>query len=326
MRKELLGLAAELSQRGEPFVVAMVVRRESYSSAQQGDMAIITADGTFHGWLGGSCTRPSVEREAARALADGAPRLMSLSPEPDRRPGVTPLPMACHSGGTVEIYIEPVLPAPRLVLFGVTPVARALAQLGKAMGYGVDIADPEAHAAALPYADRVFTDMAAVELRSHGRAPYAVVASMGENDEDAVAAALAIRPAYLGVVASRARFAVLRETLLGRGVTAEALDAIRSPAGLDIGGRLPEEVALSILAEIVQVRRALRLGADVAPVAAPAAEEIDPVCNMRVSVATARHIGEWNGRTWYFCNARCKDTFLAGPHRYVDTGSSGAGR
>src|SRR5262249_1636950 len=152
MRKELLALAAELSQRGEPFVLAMVVRREPSSSAQQGDTAIITADGTYHGWLGGSCTRPSVQREAARAPADGAPRLVSLSPEPDQRPGVIPVAMTCHSGGTVEIYIEPVLPAPRLVLFGATPVALALAQLGKAMGYGVDVADPEAHAAALPSA------------------------------------------------------------------------------------------------------------------------------------------------------------------------------
>src|SRR5262249_55215031 len=170
--------------------------------------------GVWWGWGVGGGTRRSVEGEAARALADGAPRLVSLSPEPDRRPGVTPLPMTCHSGGTVEIYIEPVLPAPRLVLFGMTPVARALAQLGKAMGYGIDVADPQAHAAELPYADRVFTDLGAVELQPHGRAPYAVVASMGENDEEAVAAALAIRPAYLGVVASRARFAVLRETLL----------------------------------------------------------------------------------------------------------------
>ena len=326
MRKELLGLAAELSQRGEPFVVAMVVRRESYSSAQLGDMAIITADGGYHGWLGGSCTRPSVQREAARALADGAPRLVSLSPEPDPRPGVTPLPMICHSGGTVDIYIEPVLPAPRLVLFGVTPVACALAQLGKAMGYSVDVADPEAHTVDLPYADRVFSDLGAAELRAPGPAPYAVVASMGENDEDAVAAALATRPAYVGVVASRRRFAVLRETLVGRGVAPQALDAIKNPAGLDIGGRLPEELALSILAEIVQVRRAVQRGADVAPTVEPVAEEIDPVCSMRVGVATARHTGEWNGRTWYFCNARCKDTFLAAPHRYVDTGPPGTGR
>src|SRR5262249_12127286 len=234
VRRELLELAAELSQRGEPFVVAMVVRRESYSSAQQGDMAILTADGAFHGWLGGSCTHPSVQREAARALVDGAPRLVSLSPEPDRRPGVTPLPMTCHSGGTVEIYIEPVLPAPRLVLFGVTPVARALAQLRKAMGYSVDLVDPEAHGVELPHADRVFTDLGAAELRAHAAASYAVVASMGENDEDAIAAPLASRPAYVGVVASPARFAVLRDTLLGRGVAAQALDAVKNPAGPDI--------------------------------------------------------------------------------------------
>src|SRR5262249_38002344 len=165
------------------------------------------------------------------------------------------------------------------------------------------------------------------ELRAHGPAPYAVVASMGENDEHAVIAALATRPAYVGVVASRTRFAVLRETLLGRGVAAQALDAIRNPAGLDIGGRLPEELALSILAEIVQLRRTAQLGAaDIAPAVQPVAEDIDPVCGMTVAVATARHTGEWNGRTWYFCNARCKEAFLAGPHRYVDAATSGAGR
>src|SRR5437899_13025655 len=104
MRAELLELAADLARRGEPFVLAMVVRRESCSSAHQGDMAVITADGGYHGWLGGNCTQPTVKREAKRALADGRPRLVSLSPEParDQRPGVTALPMTCHSGGSVD--------------------------------------------------------------------------------------------------------------------------------------------------------------------------------------------------------------------------------
>jgi xanthine dehydrogenase accessory factor len=321
MNQELLQLAAELSRRGEPFVVATVVRRESYSSAQVGNMAIITADGSYRGWLGGSCTRPSVQREAARALADGQPRLVSLSPEPDPHPrmGVTQLPMTCHSGGTVDIYIEPVLAAPRLVVFGVSPVARTLAQLAKAMGYRVDLADPDAHAAELPGVDRVFTALDAAELRAPGPAPYVVVASMSENDEDAVAAALATGPAYLGVVASRKRFAIMHETLVGRGVAAAALAGIKSPAGLDLGGRTPEEVALSILAEIVQLRRATPLTLATAP--APA-EAIDPVCNMTVVVAGARHTGEWNGRTWYFCNPRCKDKFLADPHRYLDSSAT----
>ena len=235
----------------------------------------------------------------------------------------------------MDIFLEPVLAAPRLVVFGVSPVARAVAQLGKAMDYLVDLVDPEvdvAHAAELPIADRVFTDPAAAELRGGAPIASAVIASMGEHDEDAVAAALAMRPAYLGVVASRKRFAVLRETLLDRGISAHALDAIRSPAGLDLGGRQPEEVALSILAEIVQLKHAARPAHAVAPASdaapAPAAPvtAIDPVCHMTVTIATARHVGTWDGRTWYFCNPRCKDKFLADPKRYLEPSSSGATR
>ena len=338
MNKQLLERAADLARRGESFVFAVVVRREPFSSSQQGDSAIITADGSYHGWLGGNCTRPQVLREAAQALVDGKPRLIALSPEPELhvRAGVTPLPMTCHSGGTVDIFLEPVLAAPRLVVFGVSPVARAVAQLGKAMGHLVDVVDPEldaSHAAELPGADRVFTDLGAAELRSGAPIASVVVASMGENDEDAVTAALAMRPAYLGVVASRKRFAVLRQTLIDRGISAHALDAIRSPAGLDLGGRQPEEVALSILAEIVQLKHAAR--AAVAPAVVPAAAPeldiaptiaIDPVCQMKVTIASARHIGTWDGRTWYFCNPRCKDKFLADPGRFLDAPSAGAGR
>src|SRR5437764_8270020 len=120
MRAELLQLAADLARKGEPFVLAMVVRKQAYSSAQQGDMAIITADGGYHGWLGGNCTQPTVRREAKLALAEGKPRLVSLSPAPrvPALPGVISLPMTCHSGGSVDIYLEPMLPAPRLWLFG----------------------------------------------------------------------------------------------------------------------------------------------------------------------------------------------------------------
>jgi len=337
VNKQLLEHAAELARRGESFVLATVVRREPYSSSQQGDMAIITSDGEYHGWLGGNCTRPSVQREAAAALLDGKPRLISLSPEPDLhvRPGVTPLRMTCHSGGTVDIFIEPVLAAARLVVFGVSPVARAVAQLGKAMGYLVDVVDPEAHPAELPNADRVFHDLTAAELRAGPSVAYAVVASMGECDEDAVAAAIAMQPAYLGVVASRKRFAAMRETLLERGVPGAALDQIKSPAGLDLGGRQPEEVALSILAEIVQRKHAAaRAPGDLAVVAAPPEPPasarpltaIDPVCHMTVTIATARHVGQWDGRPWYFCNPRCKDKFLADPARYLDVPSTGAAR
>src|SRR5215470_6541931 len=170
MNKQLLERAAELARRGESFVFAVVVRREPYSSSQQGDMAIITADGGYHGWLGGNCTQPVVKREAVRALADGRPRLLSLSPEAgkDERPGVTVLPMVCQSGGTVDVYLEPVLPPPRLVLLGLSPVIRALAQLGKGLGYSVDVVAPEADERLVPGADRVFVDWGSPELRTVG--------------------------------------------------------------------------------------------------------------------------------------------------------------
>ena len=321
MRAELLQLAADLARRREPFVLAMVVRRQPYSSAQQGDMAIITSDGGYHGWLGGNCTQPVVKREAVRALADGRPRLLSLSPEAggDDRPGVTVLPMVCQSGGTVDVYLEPVLPPPRLVLFGLSPVIRALAQLGKGLGYSVDAVDPHAEARLLPGADRIFVDWASPELRDGGalQRTYAVVATMGEHDEEAVTTALGLRPAYLGVVASRTRFGQLRDALVARGVAAEPLGRIRNPAGLDIGARLPEEVALSILAEIVQGARSHVAEEPASPPSPAADEALDPVCGMTVVVATARHRAEHAGRTFFFCNPRCREKFLVAPERYL---------
>jgi xanthine dehydrogenase accessory factor len=263
-----------------------------------------------------------VKREARRALADGQPRLVSLSPEPAPRPGVTALPMTCHSGGSVDIYLEPVLPVPRLLVFGPSPAASALARLGKAMGYLVDLVDPSGAAAA--EADRVHGDARAPELKALAAGAehlFAVVATMGESDEDSVAAALALAPAYLGVVASRKRFALVRETLLGRGLPPAMLDRVRSPAGLDLGARLPEEVALSIMAEIVQLRRAraaeLARESEAALPAPAEREERDPVCGMTVAVAGARHTAEHQGRTRYFCNPRCREKFLAAPDRYL---------
>jgi xanthine dehydrogenase accessory factor len=191
----------------------------------------------------------------------------------------------------VDIYLEPVLPAPRLLLFGDSPCARALARIGEVMGYAVEVAG---------------------SIAPRGGTLFAVVATMGESDEDSVATVLAAQPAYLAVVASRKRFAEMRDALLARGVPREALEKIRNPAGLDIGARLPEEVALSIFAEIVQLRRAEQ------PKLEPGvATEIDPVCGMTVEVEAARHKAEHAGHTFYFCNPRCREKFLAAPDRFL---------
>lgn len=319
MRAELLRLAAELAGRGEPFALAVVVRREAACSAQPGDAALVTEDGSFHGWLGGSCTQPTVAREAQEAIADGRPRLLSLSPEPaaERRPGVAARPMTCASGGTVDIFLEPVLPRPRVVVFGLSPTARAVCRLARAMGYAVDLVDPGADRSSFPEADRVLPELPAPEPgRSRPSNLAAVVATMGQRDEEALLSALAHAPAYLGVVASRKRYSAIRQAVAGRGAGVAALERVKNPAGLDIGARTPDEIALSILAEVVQLqarRRAAR--AEPGEERQAVASAVDPICGMTVAVAGARHRAEYMGRTYYFCRAGCRERFLADPGR-----------
>ncbi len=333
MDVELLHLAAELSRRGEPFALATVVRREPASSARTGDRAIVTQGGTFHGWLGGSCTQPTVIREAARAIATGLPRLVLMSPVPDRetpRPGLTVLPMTCHSGGSVEIFIAPVVPAPVLLVYGVSPAAMAVARFGKGVGYDVTAVDPQADRTLFPEVDHIVTDADAPELRQRAlRAParlYVVVATLGSDDATSLRGALAFEPAYLGLVASRARFGELRALLADQGVTDASIDKIKCPAGLDIGATSPEEIALSILAEIVErARRAPAETADAmdAPGATAApAMMVDPVCGMDVDPATSPHHAEVDGVAYAFCCGGCRERFLANPARYLS--ASGA--
>jgi xanthine dehydrogenase accessory factor len=330
MRPELLELGSKLAARGEAFALVTVVRREPPSSARVGDTALVTKAGDVHGWAGGGCTRSTLLREALRAITDGEPRLLSLSPDPDseQRPGLVALPMTCKSGGTVDLYVEPVLPAPRLVLFGSSAAARMLARIGHAMGYRVDAVDPEADQAAFPEAERVLSEIAP------GAVPpgsYVLVATLGERDLEAIEAAVALEPAYLGAITSRTRFAQLSEALLARGVPRAALDRIAAPAGLDIGARTPEEIALAVMAQIVERRRhSARAVAQTQSASSPAAqasdqprEALDPVCGMTVAIAGALHFAEVNERKYYFCCAGCRQHFLADPARYAAS-SAGA--
>ena len=226
----------------------------------------------------------------------------------------------------MDIYIEPVLPAPRLVVFGVAPTAQAVARIGKVLGYFVEAVDPEADQAMFPEADRVVADLYSPELAQRSKGDptrlCAVVATLGEHDEDAIRAALSLAPAYLGVVASRKRFAQLRETLVGQGVAPDELDRIKNPAGLNIGAVSPEEIALSVLAEIVEWGRGRTTAGEgesteaVEGAPASAAAEPDPVCGMTVSPETSRHRADFAGYTYYFCSGSCRKRFLAEPERY----------
>jgi len=282
MRPELLPLAASLSAKGERFALVTVVRREPPSSARVGDTALVTESGEYHGWAGGGCTRETVVREAQRAMADGEPRLLCLSPEMNQKPrsGMVALQMTCDSGGTVEIYVEPVLPVPRLVLFGATPMVEALARIGAAMGYRVERgADASLKGA------------------------HVLVGTMGDEDLDVLQKVLRAEPAYVGVIASRKRFDHVRQTLIACGVPRAELERVRAPAGLDIGARAPEEIALSVMAQIVQERRKKIVHEE--PV-----EAVDPLCGMKVAVAGARHVAQVEGKSYYFCCAGCRTKFL----------------
>jgi len=283
MRPELLPLAASLSEKGERFALVTVVRREPPSSARVGDTALVTESGEYHGWAGGGCTRETVVREAQRAMADGEPRLLCLTPEtnPATRSGMIALQMTCDSGGTVEIYVEPVLPVPRLVLFGATPMVEALARIGAAMGYRVERgADASLKGA------------------------HVLVGTMGDEDLEVLQKVLRAEPAYVGVIASRKRFDQVRETLVACGVPRAAVERVAAPAGLDIGARTPEEIAVSVMAQIVERRR------KAAPVETVLEEAMDPICGMTVAVAGARHRAELEGKTYYFCCAGCRTKFL----------------
>ena len=305
MRPALLSLAADLAARGERFAVVTVIRREPPTSARVGDCALVTEAGDYHGWAGGGCTRETVVREARRAMADGEPRLLAISPDANAAPrsGMIAVPMTCDSGGTVEIYVEPLLPLPRLFLFGASPAVRCLARIAHDAGYRVEVVHPDAEPGDFPDAQSVRKAFVSEDMP---RGAHVLVATMGDDDAEVLRAALSREPAYVGVIASRKRFEQVAKDLAARGVPRAALERVAAPAGLDIGAHSPEEIAVSVLAQIVQQRRQAKQETVV-----PVAEEaIDPICGMTVGVAGARHSATVNGVAYYFCCAGCRSRFL----------------
>jgi xanthine dehydrogenase accessory factor len=320
MPKQSFDLAAELKEEGKPFALATVVRREPPISARPGDKAVITADGGFTGWVGGSCAKPTVMGEALKALRDGRPRLILLTPRPEeeKRSGVEVFPMTCHSGGTVEIYIEPYAPPPRLLVMGTSPIAEALSRLGSALGYRVTVMDPGATEEEFPKASQVLQDFHPL-VSDKVSDTYVVVATMGHGDEEALQAAVACGAQYLGMIASRTKFDGLLHDLKRKGVAGDVLRKVKNPAGLDINAKLPGEVALSILAEIIQLRQSQHAELAPAAVATEVAALLtnDPICGMMVEKATAPHKVEHDEVMFYFCCAGCRRAFQENPDKYL---------
>jgi xanthine dehydrogenase accessory factor len=307
---DLLALAHSFAEANEPFALATVVRCEPPTSAKPGAKALIRANGQLTGWIGGSCAEPVVVKEALRALADGRPRLIALVGEggtgPGRREGVLEYAMPCHSGGTLEIYVEPILPKPELLLFGRGPVVETLAALAEATGFAV-ASVPEGSAGEPPGPRRITPRT------------FIVVATHGSFDEEALEEALGSAAAYVSLVASRQRADAVIQALRAKGLPADVLGRLKAPAGLDIGAATPEEIAVSILAEMIQASRSRKPEwrlSEAPPKTPGTAEARDPVCGMTVDPAAARYRSEGSGRIIYFCCLRCKQAFDQTPDRY----------
>ncbi len=291
MSNSILEQAYQLTQGGEPFVLATVVWCEAPTSAKPGAQALVRANGEMTGWIGGSCAQPVVLREAARLLREGGdPYLLRLGASETSIPhsGVRNFPMSCTSGGVLDIYMEPHLPQPQLVLVGDSPVIVVNEQT------------------------------------------YILVATHGQYDEDALEQALRSPACYVGMVGSRKRAETCRAYLRSSGLTAAQIARLRIPAGLDLGAVTPDEIAASILAELVQVRRrgsTVEKRSDQISISEPAAENtvtsaapgtaIDPVCGMEVEIATAMHHTTLEGRDFYFCCPACKRLFERNPQEYL---------
>jgi xanthine dehydrogenase accessory factor len=317
MANTILELAHKLTQEHKPFVLATVVWCERPTSAKPGAQAVIQSDGTITGWIGGSCAQPVVLREALRILREGDDAYLLRLGAPEvgiERSGVRIFPMSCTSGGILDIYMEPHLPQPQLLLIGDSPVITALTQMAPVLDFTVIQSDTP--------------DISNIHIDER---TYILVATHGQYDEDALENALRSTAAYVGMVGSRRRAEACRDYLRSSGLAEHEIERLKAPAGLDIGAVTPQEIAASILAELVQATRrgptvihepsysdteqqieAARMTSKDSPETA-----IDPVCGMIVEIGTARHRSNLGGQDYYFCCPACKRLFERNPQEYL---------
>jgi xanthine dehydrogenase accessory factor len=303
---DVMELAVNLARSGQSFAMATVVWRKPPSSGQHGSRAVITAEGTLHGWIGGACAEPVVVREAKRVIEAGSPSLIWLGQPEDFEgmhvpAGVVTVPMSCQSEGALQLFIEPVLVAPEVIVVGRSPMAMTLLELVRGIGWRGEIIDGSDFTAA-----------------SVNPSSVVVVATQGHGDEEAVEAAVTGDPAFIGLVASRKRGEAVLGFLADRGVRAERIARVRVPVGLDLGHTTHREIAVAILAELVQLRasgafaaRGTRL-----PMVEPA-QIIDLVCGMTVAAVPANRPFEYEGTTYYFCAMGCRVAFEKDPESFI---------
>jgi xanthine dehydrogenase accessory factor len=311
----MVEMAGDLARQGVEFALATVVWRQAPSSGHQGARAIITADGEMHGWIGGACAEPVVIREAQRVIQDRQPRLIMLG-APDQfgamPDGMMFVQMSCQSEGALQLYIEPVLPSPRLVVVGRSPMAGTLVDLAAVLGWRADMIDA--------------TDFTSADVDSRS---VVVVATQGHGDEEAIEQAVKGRPAFIGLVASRKRGETVLGYLADQGVPRQLLDEVRVPVGLDLGHTSHPEIAVAVLAELVELRAKGALNPqpdhhahhESSHTADAPGTAVDLVCGMTVLADETSRPFEYEGQTYYFCCPGCRTAFEKDPIAYIAKGT-----
>jgi xanthine dehydrogenase accessory factor len=304
---EVMARALELMRSGDSFALATVVWRQPPSSGQHGSRAIVLSDGTLYGWIGGACAEPVIIREAQRVMERGESALIWLGQQSDLEAmhipdGVMTVPMSCQSEGALQIFIEPVAALPHVLVVGRSPMAMTLVDLVRGVGWRADLVDgPD-------FVSTMVTPSTAV-----------VIATQGHGDEEAVTEALRADASMVGLVASRKRGEVVRGFLAEQGVSKQKLAELHVPIGLDLGHTSHREIAVSILAELVQLRAAGALKARervMLPLIEPD-EVIDLVCGMTVEAVVANRPFEFEGTTYYFCAMGCRKAFEKDPASFI---------
>ena len=283
-------VARELKAQGKAYALVTVVRTVAPTSAYVGAQAIVGADGSLHGWIGGGCAKGVVIAAAAKTLVSGLPKLVRISNDQTvEEEGIEQHAMRCASNGSIELFIQPFVERPGLCVLGATPAADEARFLAERLGI------------------KLGTDAAA--------APIVLVATQGEGDEAALQAALSSGAAHVLMIASARKAERLRAVMLARGVPAERVATLRAPVGPDIGASTPAEIALAAVAEVVRLRRVHP--AQQTPLAGPPAGYVNPVCGAAISAQMVIHTLEHDGLVQYFCCDHCKVEFERDPDKYT---------
>jgi xanthine dehydrogenase accessory factor len=299
--------AVELMKKGQSFVMATVVWRQGPSSGQSGSKAVVTESGEIFGWIGGACAEPILIKEAKKVLTEGNAKLIWLGQEsefvgmhiPD---GVLTIPISCQSDGALQIYIEPMLMSPHVLIVGRSPMAATLANLVQKLDWNLTLVD------ANDFTSSMVSNKSIV-----------IVATQGHGDEEAIETALVNSPIFIGVVASRKRGQVVTDYLTSRGIDAEKVAKVKIPVGIDLGHTTHREVAVSILAELVKLRAAGEFSKNISEKfqISTKVEVIDPVCGMTVVAEKSNRPFEFNGTVFYFCAPGCRTTFEKNPSSFL---------